>query len=132
MLRPESSASVASSGMSGGSGNSVSLESVRDLNLLDCDPSPTSNENLYDLPPSYEEAVESEVNSPHRYCEIDDIVKVSDSSAEMVYNSPEKAESPIYAVIEDVIPPSESKPTSSNPNNVIYTLHVFQGKVILN
>lgn len=121
LLRPESSASVASSGASGGSGNSVSLESFRDLNLLDQEINipPTHNENIYDLPPSYEEAVESDAQSPHRYCEIDDIVKGSDDSTEMAYASPEKAESPIYAFIEDVIPPTETKLAPSNENNVI-------------
>lgn len=123
---------MASSGASG-SGFSNSLESFRELNLLDHDPSSTNGENFYDLPPSYEEALGSEaVQSPHRYCEIDDLAEVSDSKepGAIYYSpqSPEKAESPIYAVIDDVIPPVEKNdelPTTKNNVNSCNYLILF-------
>ncbi len=119
-LRPESTTSVASSVASLTSCNSSSLEKLH----LDEEeqPSSTNGENLYDLPPSYEEALGNEEDqSPHRYCEIDDLVEESNSKEmNAAYYSPdEKAESPIYAVIEDIIPSRESKEElSSTENNV--------------
>lgn len=123
LLRPESSASVVSSSASGASNHSNSMESFKEMQLLDDEP--THNENVYDLPPSYEEALEStEAWSPHRYCEIDSFNDESNSDERKTENtgatsnSPEKAESPIYAVIEDVIPPQEKEEKSTNQNNV--------------
>ncbi len=123
LLRPESAASMASSGASGASGNSNSIESLREMNLLDEEQNHGNDENFYDLPPSYEEALGTqEAQSPHRYCEIDDLVEESNSGeVGATYNSPEKAESPIYAVIEDIIPSKENKEDLSNStseNNV--------------
>lgn len=118
MLRPESTTSVASSVASFNSCNSSSLEKLH----LDEAPSSTNGENLYDLPPSYEEALgKEEAQSVHRYCEIDDLVEESDSKemGATYYSPDEKAESPIYAVIEDIIPSRERKgELSTTENNV--------------
>lgn len=122
LLRPESAASMASSAASGGSGTSNSLESFKELHLLDPERSSINEENFYDLPPSYEEALGTEeVQSPHRYCEIDDLlVEGSDpkdaGAKHFSPQSPEQAESPIYAEIDDVI--SEKKEELPSKNNV--------------
>jgi len=58
---------------------------------------------LYDLPPSYEEA--QGLTSPHRYCEIDDILNSSsdaDKGGASHDESFETVESPIYVEIEDL------------------------------
>lgn len=119
-LRPESTTSVASSVVSVTSCNSSSLEKL--YFDEEEEPSSTNGENVYDLPPSYEEALgNEEAQSPHRYCEIDDLVDESNSKEmNAAYYSPdEKAESPIYAIIEDIIPSRESKEKlSSTENNV--------------
>jgi hypothetical protein len=118
LLRPESSTSVESSVASGTSCNSSSLEKLH----LDEEQSIKNGENLYDLPPSYEEALGTdEVQSPHRYCEIDDLVEESNSKemGATYHSADEKAESPIYAVIDDIIPPRETKgELSTTENNV--------------
>lgn len=83
------------------------------------EPSSKSGENFYDLPPSYEEALGTdEAQSPHRYCEIDDLVEESNSEeiGATYYSPEEKAESPIYAVIEDIIPPTEIKGETTENN----------------
>merc|ERR1712071_201627 len=77
---------------------------------------------LYDLPPSYEEA--QGIASPHRYCEIDDILN----------DSCETLESPIYVDIEDLVPtetkpPAETKHQSSN--NVYKVEYSFQKRSAL-
>ena len=81
---------MASSAASGASGNSNSMESL--------------NEEVHLM----ERAEQSHENDPN--------------SAEMgaAYNTPEKAESPIYAVIEDIIPSSKEKKEDvpSTENNV--------------
>lgn len=128
LLRPASAASVASSGASG-SGFSNSLESFRELNLLDHDPSSTNDGNFYDLPPSYEEALGNDaVQSPHRYCEIDDLAEVSDSKEPgATYYSPqtpEKAESPIYEVIDDVIPSVKKEDVLPTSKNNVIMVHI--------
>ena len=124
LLRPESAASMASSAASGASGNSNSMESLNEeVHLMErAEQSHEDDDNFYDLPPSYEEALgKEEAQSPHRYCEIDDLVE-DPNSTEMgaAYNTPEKAESPIYAVIEDIISSSKEKKEDvpSTENNV--------------
>lgn len=64
-----------------------------------------NGETYYDLPPSYEEALSAErTSSPHRYCEIDDIINEPNPVAGgPVPLSPDKAESPIYADIEEIL-----------------------------
>ncbi|KAI9555344.1 hypothetical protein GHT06_017859 [Daphnia sinensis] len=121
LLRPGSSASVGSNDVSGASCNSNSLESLKETFFLDEDPSSTNQENIYDLPPSYEEALGTEgAHSPHRYCEIDDLAEECDEKESATCHSSEKAESPIYAVIEDIIPSMESKEDLPTTENNVY------------
>jgi len=89
---------------------------------------------LYDLPPSYEEA--QGIASPHRYCEIDDILNDScDLDKDLSNNdSFETLESPIYVDIEDLVPtetkpPAETKHQSSN--NVYKVEYSFQKRSAL-
>ena len=72
---------------------------------------------LYDLPPSYEEA--QGLTSPHRYCEIDDILNSSsdqDKGAVSNNESFEAAESPIYVEIEDIKTPETKQQISQQPS----------------
>ena len=118
--RPESAVSLASSG--GASGTSTSLDSFKDAQLTVEEPGasfaspsdrkmPVAEEHTYDLPPSYEEAQQTsqQIQSPHRYYEIPDDNHENNSAGR---EGSEKAESPIYADIEDVLPSKsdEEKP----------------------
>jgi len=120
LLRPESAVSLASSG--GASGTSTSLDSFKDAQLTVEEPGasfanssdrkmPTPEDHTYDLPPTYEEAQQTsqQIQSPHRYYEIPDDNHENNSSRR---EGSEKAESPIYADIEDVLPSKsdEEKP----------------------
>ena len=108
---------MGSSVASGTSCNSNSLEKLH----LNEEPSSKNEENLYDLPPSYEEALGTdEAKSTYRYCEIDDLVEESNSEemCATYYSPAEKAESPIYAVIEDIIPSTKDVEGEMTENNV--------------
>ncbi|XP_057381641.1 dynamin-binding protein-like [Daphnia carinata] len=133
LLRPESSASLGSNDVSGASCNSTSLESLKETLVFDEDPTSTNMENIYDLPPSYEEALGAEgAHSPHRYCEIDDLTEECDEKEEgATCHSSEKAESPIYAVIEDIIPSMESKDLPTTENNVYKVEYEFRKRTNL-
>lgn len=119
---------MASSGASAGSPNSNSVESLKEAQSADEEPSPSNggDQHYYDLPPSYEEALGSEdAQSPHRYCEIDDLVvnEPDAAGAEAVGACGvfDKAESPIYAVIDDILPSKEDSKKEqqvSTENNV--------------
>lgn len=123
LLRPVSAASVSSLGLSA-SGTSNSSESLREIQqCIESEEAPNNNENYYDLPPSYEEALSIEgATSPHRYCEIDDVTnKPEPMAAGPAPLSPEKAESPIYADIEEILESKADKveeESSSLDNNV--------------
>lgn len=103
-----------------------SLPSFKEAQMMTADESANSNNPsaLYDLPPSYEEA--QGLTSPHRYCEIDDILDSSgDADREGASNNEsfETVESPIYVEIEDLATPEtkqHTQPTPQQSSNNVY------------
>ena len=131
LLRPESAASVSSSGASV-SAHSNSVDSFRDANLIDEEPAAAAAalpENPYDLPPSYEEA--QSFPTPHRYYEIESPPESKQNNNDSIasddlprYSLPDKAESPIYADIDELLekPKKPPPPTPTTSFNVSFFL----------